>query len=99
MRTGSTRRLVAARQAAASSLSSRMRGPASALTLGEVIAAAAAQTYEDYVRSKILEPLSMTRTGFSYQEAQNGEIATGYQSRLSPMTPVFRLMLPNAALA
>ena len=63
------------------------------IVLGEVIGAAAGRRYEDYVRTQILEPLSLDRTGFSY--AGLGEdVATGYQSRFSPMTPVFRAVLP-----
>ena len=38
------------------------------IVLGEVIGAAGGERYEDYVRSQILEPLSMTRTGFSYDQ-------------------------------
>jgi CubicO group peptidase (beta-lactamase class C family) len=37
------------------------------IALGELIAAASGQRYEDYVRTQILEPLSMTATGFSFQ--------------------------------
>ena len=65
------------------------------IALGEVIAAAAGQRYEDYVHSEILAPLSMSRTGFAYPGEAHGEVATGYQARLSPLTPVFRLMLPK----
>ena len=46
------------------------------------------------MRSQILEPLSMTRTAFTY-DGLGDDIATGYQARLSPMTPLFRLMLPK----
>ncbi len=65
------------------------------VVVGEVIAAAAGQPYEDYVRAQILEPLSMDHTGFSYGAVLSDDIATGYQLRLSPMTPLFRLMLPR----
>ena len=59
------------------------------IVLGEVIGAAAGRRYEDYVQTQILEPLALDRTGFSY--AGLGEdVATGYQSRFSPMTLVFR---------
>ena len=65
------------------------------IALGEVIAAASGQTYQDYVRTRILEPLSMTTTGFSYSIAPEDDIATGYQPRFHPMTPLFRLLLPK----
>jgi CubicO group peptidase (beta-lactamase class C family) len=64
------------------------------IVLGEVIAAASGASYEDYVSAHILEPLSMQRTAFSY-DALGDDLATGYQSRLSPMTPLFRLVLPS----
>ena len=81
---------------------SRLRSPAGSkavysnvgyIVLGEVIAAAAGQSYEDYVSNHILKPLSMSRTGFTY-EGLGADVATGYQSRFSPMTPLFRVLLP-----
>jgi CubicO group peptidase (beta-lactamase class C family) len=67
------------------------------IALGEVITAAAGQRYEDHVRQHILAPLGMTRTAFSYRPAMagGGGAATGYQSRLSPLTPVLRGLLPD----
>ncbi len=67
------------------------------IVLGEVIAAAAGMRYEDYVRKHILEPLSMGRTGFGY-EGLGEDVATGYQRLLSPMTPLFRLLLPSGIM-
>jgi CubicO group peptidase (beta-lactamase class C family) len=67
------------------------------IALGEVIAVAAGERYEQCVRSAILEPLSMTRTGFSYENLGD-DVATGYQLRLHPMTPLFRLMLPKGII-
>jgi CubicO group peptidase (beta-lactamase class C family) len=63
------------------------------IVLGEVIGAAAQTRYEDYVTAEILEPLSMGRTAFRY-DGLGGDIATGHQARFSPMTPLFRAMLP-----
>ncbi len=64
------------------------------IALGEVIAAAAGVRFEEFVKSRILDPLGMTRTGFSY--AGLGEdTAVGYQRRFHPMTPLFRLILPR----
>jgi CubicO group peptidase (beta-lactamase class C family) len=65
------------------------------IALGEIIGAVSGQPYEDYVRTRILEPLSMTSTGFDYSIAAERDIATGYQRRLSPMMPLLRLMLPR----
>jgi CubicO group peptidase (beta-lactamase class C family) len=67
------------------------------IVLGEVIASAGGASYEDYVRAHILEPLSMARTGFRY-DPQDQEVATGYQRRLSPMTPLFLAMLPKGII-
>ena len=64
------------------------------IALGEVVAAASGQPYEAYVRSQILEPLAMNRTGFSY-EGMGDDVATGYQLRFHPMMPLFRLILPK----
>ena len=68
------------------------------IALGEVIAAAAGIPYEEFVRTRILEPLGMTRTGFSY-EGLGDDAAVGYQRRLHPMTPLFRLILPRGIVA
>jgi CubicO group peptidase (beta-lactamase class C family) len=82
----------------------RLRSPAGSkavysnlgyIALGEVIAAASGQSFEEFVRTQILQPLSMTSTGFSYAETGSEEIATGYQRRFHPMTPLFRLLLPK----
>ena len=35
----------------------------------------------------------MNRTGFTY-DALGADVATGYQPRFSPMTPLFRILLP-----
>ncbi len=65
------------------------------IALGEVITAAAGQRYEDHVREHILAPLGMTRTDFGYRPEMASDAATGYQSRLSPLTPVLRRLLPD----
>lgn len=67
------------------------------IILGEVIAAASGQRYEDFVRTQILEPLSMKRTGFGYGPAEN-DVAIGHQRRLHPMTPLFRFLLPKGII-
>lgn len=81
----------------------RLRSPAGAkavysnlgyIALGEAISAAGGVPYDQYVRDEILTPLSMTRTGFSY-EGFGEDVAVGYQRRLHPMTPLFRFLLPK----
>jgi CubicO group peptidase (beta-lactamase class C family) len=67
------------------------------IALGEVVAAASGRPYEAHVRSQILEPLAMNRTGFSY-EGMGDDVATGYQPRFHPMTPLFRLILPRGIM-
>jgi len=37
----------------------------------------------------------MTHTGFSYPAGSRDDVATGYQPRLSPMTPLYRVLLPK----
>jgi len=69
------------------------------LALGEVIGAAGGQRYEDHVRRHILAPLGMSCTDFTYRADMDADAATGYQSRRSPMTPLFRLMLPQGVVA
>ena len=65
------------------------------LALGEIVSAASGESFEDTVRRNLLEPLGMTSTDFLYTEALAEHAATGYQLRRSPMTPLFRLMLPR----
>lgn len=47
--------------------------------LGLVIEAASGETYEDYVRFHIFEPLEMTNTYTSKADAQAGGLAAGHQ--------------------
>lgn len=68
------------------------------IALGELIAAVAGQSFEDYVRAEILAPLSMRNTGFGYGELAGRDAATGYQPRRSMITPLFRLMLPEGII-
>ena len=63
--------------------------------LGEVIAAASGVPYIDFVRRNLLEPLGMTQTDFVYRPELEAAAATGYQQRFSPLTPLYRLMLPK----
>ena len=69
------------------------------IALGEVITAAAGQRYEDHVRENILRPLGMARTDFTYRPDMRADAATGYQSRFSPTTPLFRRLLPSGIIA
>jgi CubicO group peptidase (beta-lactamase class C family) len=66
------------------------------LVLGEVIAAASGGSFEEHVNARILSPLGMSRTGFSY--AAMNDVATGYQPRFHPMTPLFRMVLPKGIM-
>jgi CubicO group peptidase (beta-lactamase class C family) len=69
------------------------------LVLGEVIAQVAGSTYEDYVRQRILAPLGMTHTGFSYGETGTSPAAVGYQRLAPALTPVLRALLPPGLVA
>jgi CubicO group peptidase (beta-lactamase class C family) len=66
--------------------------------LGEVVAAASGQSYENYLRENLLAPLRITRTDFVYRADLVKEAATGYQLRRSPLTPLYRLMLPKGII-
>lgn len=68
------------------------------LVLGEAVAAASGQTFEDYVRENLLAPLGMARTDFRYRGDMEPDPATGYQRRWSPLTPLYRVMLPKGIL-
>jgi CubicO group peptidase (beta-lactamase class C family) len=65
------------------------------IALGEVITSSSGQRYEDFVREHILRPLGMARTDFTYRPDMTADAATGYQSRLNPLTPLLRRMLPK----
>jgi CubicO group peptidase (beta-lactamase class C family) len=51
--------------------------------LGLVVTAASGQPYADYVRSRLLEPLGMSRTGFAAGEFAAGALAQGYRRALA----------------
>jgi len=46
--------------------------------LGQAVAAASRQPYEDYVRSAIIEPLQLTHTGFALTRNVLASLAVGY---------------------
>ena len=62
------------------------------LAAGQVVAAAAGQPFEAYVRQAVLEPAGMTRTGFAYQG--DGNVATGYVRCPRAAGPLLRRVLP-----
>lgn len=68
------------------------------LVLGEIVAAVSGQPYQTFVHEKILAPLGMARTAFGYTPAMTATAATGYQRRLSPLTPLLRALLPPGIL-
>ncbi len=47
--------------------------------LGRVIAAAAGGPYDEFIRTRLLAPLRMSRTGFAAEEFTAAERATGYR--------------------
>ena len=66
------------------------------LVLGEVISEVSGMRYEDYVQEKILVPLGMSHSGFSY--SPGGEAATGYHPLRPALTPIFRAALPRGVV-
>jgi CubicO group peptidase (beta-lactamase class C family) len=67
------------------------------LVLGEVISEVSGMGYEDFVQERILLPLGMTRTGFSYARAGQ-EAAAGYHPLHPFLTPFFRAALPKGVV-
>ena len=64
------------------------------LLLGELIASCAGQSFCEFIRHELLEPLGMSRTGFEHAQAP-ADIATGYW-RLPPGgQAALRLLLPR----
>ncbi|HVQ87492.1 MAG TPA: serine hydrolase domain-containing protein [Actinomycetes bacterium] len=62
------------------------------LAVGQVIASAAGRPFEQYVREVILDPVGMSRTGFSY--LPGAEAATGYVRSPRLADPFMRRLLP-----
>jgi CubicO group peptidase (beta-lactamase class C family) len=63
------------------------------LVLGQVIERLSGQSYTDYIQQHILEVLDMHRTGFSYDQIQDQDIATGYVRSWSMMGLLGRLLV------
>lgn len=47
--------------------------------LGRIVAVAAGLPYDEFVRTRLLAPLGMSRTGFAAQEFKQSELALGYR--------------------
>jgi CubicO group peptidase (beta-lactamase class C family) len=47
--------------------------------LGRVVAAASGTPYDEFIRTRLLTPLGMSRTGFAAEEFPAAELATGYR--------------------
>ena len=47
--------------------------------LGLIVTAASGVPYDEFVRTRLLAPLGMTRTGFTAEEFEGGELALGYR--------------------
>ena len=60
------------------------------MVLGEIIAVASGESYEDYVRAHVLQPLQMTQTDFVYTDSMMPYAATGSH----PLVHFFTPMLP-----
>jgi CubicO group peptidase (beta-lactamase class C family) len=62
------------------------------LLLADVVAEAAAQPFEQYVRQAVLEPAGMSRTGYTHR--RDVDHATGYLRVPRPLVPLLRAALP-----
>jgi CubicO group peptidase (beta-lactamase class C family) len=47
--------------------------------LGRVVASASGVPYDEFIRTRLLTPLGMTRTGFAAEEFPAADLATGYR--------------------
>src|SRR3984957_16918974 len=47
--------------------------------LGLIVTAASGGPYDEFIRTRLLAPLGMTRTGFAAQEFPDAELAVGYR--------------------
>jgi CubicO group peptidase (beta-lactamase class C family) len=56
--------------------------------LGRVLAAASGGPYDEFVRTRLLAPLGLTRTGFSADEFEPDNLAVGYRHGLAGWTEV-----------
>ncbi|MBN1305402.1 MAG: serine hydrolase [Anaerolineales bacterium] len=65
------------------------------MVLAAVIEKVSGQSYESYVVEKILSPLGMDLTGFTYTEAMKRHEAVGSHPRWDTITPLFPIMLDN----
>ena len=65
--------------------------------LGRVIAAASGQDYAEFVRTRLLQPLGMTATGFEADEFDSEQLARGYQGKAAAWQEV--AMDPSGAFA
>jgi CubicO group peptidase (beta-lactamase class C family) len=70
--------------------------------LGLIVEKVSGQSYEDYVRTNILEPLKMERTFFSKKAAQKAGLAEGYSMIMGFAVPAeqsyYRYLVPGAFL-
>ena len=65
--------------------------------LGRVIAAASGKPYDQFVRSRLLQPLGMSATGFDTEEFQPDQLARGYQGKPGAWQEL--PMAPNGSFA
>ena len=66
---------------------------------GERAASASGQSFESLIRSRILEPVQMTESGFGIPTAPDGNIASPHTQRNAVITPIAPRILDNIAPA
>ena len=69
------------------------------LALGEVIAEAAGESYEQWITANLMRPLGMDATGFSWAEVAGQPAAAGHIRLAAPLTPLLRWLLPGGIVA
>lgn len=65
------------------------------MLLGAIIEARSGQSYEDYIRDHILQPLAMTHTDFIHSEAMLAEAAVGSHPTLDIQALLLPFLLPD----
>jgi CubicO group peptidase (beta-lactamase class C family) len=65
--------------------------------LGRVIAAASGEAYDQFVRTRLFQPLGMSATGFAADEFQTDRLARGYQGKAGAWQEL--PMAPNGSFA
>ena len=88
------RRLMSRRRAYRYPLGTARYSNVGYLAVGEIMAMAAGESFDTYVRRSVVDPLGMRATGFAHGAATGADTATGYVRAPRLADPVLRRTLP-----